>query len=146
MRAYGTRSIAAVLVLATLLFGGVAYYLAQTQTTMRQNAQTEFARRARLTANLTSATLTTSFVSDPADLTSDFGGGPSGVERSLRARVRAGDVFAAVLSVNGDVVGVWPRRDRTLASGYFTSPDVQGAIRAAPQSRTSSRGVNRRRR
>ena len=105
MRAYGTRSIVAVFALAMLLFGGVAYYLAHSQTTMRRSAQNEFARRAELTANLTSATLTASLVSDPADMTSDFGGGPASVEQSLRARVRVGDAFAAVLSVNGDVVG-----------------------------------------
>jgi diguanylate cyclase (GGDEF)-like protein len=129
MRAYGTRSIVAVLALATLLFGGVAYYLAHSQTRMRRDAQDEFARRAQLTANLTSATLSASLLSDPADMTSDFGGGSATVEQSLRARVRAGDVFAAILSVNGDVVGVWPRRDRALASAYYDSPDVQGAIR-----------------
>ncbi len=129
MRAYGTRPIAAVLVLATLLFGGVAYYLAHSQTTMRRDAENEFARRAQLTANLTSATLNASLVSDPADMTADFGGRPATVARSLRARVRAGDVFAAVLSVNGDVVGVWPRHDRELATAYFDSPDVQTAIR-----------------
>ncbi len=129
MRAYGTRSIVAVLALATLLLGGVAYYLAQSQTTLRHNAETEFARRARLTANVTSATLAASLAADPADMTSDFGGGSASLEQSLRARVHTGDVFAAILSVNGDVVGVWPQRDRTLANAYFDSPDVQGAIR-----------------
>ena len=122
MRAYGTRPIAAVLVLATLLFGGVAYYLAHSQTTMRRDAENEFARRAQLTANLTSATLHASLASDPADMTADFGGRPATVARSLRARVRAGDVFAAVLSVNGDVVGVWPRHDRDARHRLLRQP------------------------
>ena len=90
MRAYGTRPMAAVLALATLLFGGVAYYLAHTQTTMRRDAENEFARRAQLTANLTSATLNASLAL-----------GSGGYDRGLRWPARNRRTVAARASACG---------------------------------------------
>ena len=129
MRAYGTRWVVAVLALAALLFGGVVYYLLHNQATMRHDAESEFAHRAAITARMTSATLAASVVSSPADMTSDFGGRPTTIEQALKAHVGPNDVLAAVLSVDGTVLGVWPRSNRTLAAAYYDSPDVQAAIR-----------------
>ncbi len=47
MRAFGTRSVAAVLALAVLLVGGVACYLALSQASLRHAAEAEFGHRRR---------------------------------------------------------------------------------------------------
>jgi hypothetical protein len=96
---------------------------------LRHDAEAEFARRAALTAGLTSATLHAVFQADPADMTSEFGGRAATVARNLRSRVGPSDVMAAVLSTDGDVLGVWPRRGRALAESSMDTEDVQPGIR-----------------
>ncbi len=129
MRAFGTRSVAAVLVLAVLLVGGVACYLALSQASLRHDAEAEFGHRAALTAGLATADLTTAIEASPADMTADFGGRPASLTRTLKLRVGPTDEMAAILSTDGRVLGVWPRRDHAMAARLANSPDVQSGIR-----------------
>jgi diguanylate cyclase (GGDEF)-like protein len=123
------RLTAAVVAIATLLIGGVAYYLLDTQASSRSQLRAELGHRAALAANLTGATIAAD-VGNPSDLAPHLGVPASELGRVLGAmQGDSGDPLAAILDARGRVLAAWPPGRAALAGSLGSTPDVRRALR-----------------
>jgi diguanylate cyclase (GGDEF)-like protein len=118
-----------VIAIAAILIGGLGYDLVQTQSQSRAGVEADFARRAQLTANLTSAALS-SVGGDPADERRQFGGAVGGLEQALRAAQAQDNTPAeALLDARGRLLAAVPSSILTSGDALALDPDVRRALR-----------------
>ena len=118
----------ALIAIAILLLGGVAYYLLRSDSNSRAQLRNEFDHRALLAANLTSATVMAT-VGDSSDAQKRYSG-PAGRLTGMlrRAQEQSGDPLVAVYDGEGRVLDAWPRSGAAAAEAMARAPDVQRAL------------------
>jgi diguanylate cyclase (GGDEF)-like protein len=132
MRAIQVRSAVAVVMLAaTLMVGGLAYYVSSSQSYQKGGAITDFGQRSTIAAKFTSSTIRATVATDPRILASEFGGSPSQVNRALVAQ-SGGEVMAAVLGPGNRVLASWPAHAAGADAELSAAPDVRAAAHGTP--------------